>query len=38
MKILIPSQLHLGLDIQPSDIDGTHRIGNKIKRVRKVEQ
>ena len=26
---------HLGLDIQPSDIDGTHRIGNKNKACKK---
>ena len=29
---------HLGIDIQPSDIDQTHRIGNKNKAHKKVEQ
>ena len=40
MKILVPYQLtfineRLELDIQPSDIDRTHRIGNKNKARKK---
>ena len=32
------SNEHLGLDIQPSGIDRAHRIGKKMKGLRKVQQ